>query len=418
MLQRLTARGFKSLAEVSVDLGRITVLFGPNAVGKSNVVDALQVLSRIATERTIEDAVGAPVRGYATELFTLPSGGLTELLAHDTARFELEADVQRAGKGFGNRFRYRIGVEIAPRLATLTNADELLTRLRIDGQPSGNARIGREEGHFVVRANHQGHPRKIHPPINYALLSDPTLRGNYFRDIEVVREELRSWRSYYLDPANAMRRAAPPSEAADIGSSGEHLAAFLYRLKQAPELRPRFEAVVRAVRQVIPAVRSVDVELDTRRGTLDLLVEQQGVWFSSRVVSEGTLRILALACIAASAAPAGLVAFEEPENGVHPRRIEIVARLLTAAADRSQVVVTTHSPTFLAEMLRISRESENGRASGIVIFACSLEGGKTVLRPFQDPGPLLTETGIAAALAERSEEAALEAAYAAGWLDG
>lgn len=416
MLRCLRAKGFKSLTDVSIGLGRLTVLFGPNAVGKSNVVDALQVLSRIAGERTLEEAVAPPVRGYASELFTLPRGGLEELLGRDSVRLDLGAEVVRAGGGRGSRFGYRIGVSSVPRVGALTNADELLTRLTKDGQAYGNARIERVGDHFVVRANHQGHPRHLPVPINHALLSDPTLTAPYFRDIAAVRDELRSWRSYYLDPANAMRRAAPPREVTDIGPRGEDLAPFLYRLRN--DHRPRFDAVARAVRQVIPAVRQVDVELDTRRGTLDLRVEQDGVWFSSRVISEGTLRIIAIACLAATPFPAGLVAFEEPENGVHPRRVEMVARLLTDASRRSQVVVTTHSPTFLAEMLRISRESPNGHGSGITVFACTLEAGATVLRPFPDPGPLLAEGGIAAALTASSEEAAIEAAYVAGWLDG
>lgn len=416
MLQRLTARGFKSLTDLSIDLARVTVLFGPNAAGKSNLVDALQVLSRIATERTIEEALGPPVRGYPSEMFTLPAGGLGELMERPTARFDLEADVERTGPDRKERFRYGIGVEISPRTGALSNADEVLTRLTAGGQATGNPRIERGGDRFTVRANRQGHPRYVDAPINYALLSDPTLTRPYFRDIDAVRAELRSWRSYYLDPADAMRSAVPPSEVMDIGPRGEHVAPFLYRLRQ--EFPERFKAVTRAVRQVIPSVRSVDVELDTRRGTLDLLVEQEGVRFSSRVISEGTLRILALACIAATAFPAGLVAFEEPENGVHPRRVEVVARFLSEAARDSQVVVTTHSPTFLAEMLRISRESGNGARPRIAIFACTLEGGATVIRPFPDPGPLLADGDIAQALTERSEEAVIEAMYVRGWLDG
>jgi predicted ATPase len=416
VLERLTARGFKSLSDLSIDLAPVTVLFGPNAVGKSNIVDALQVLSRIATARTIEEALAPPVRGYPSEMFTLPPGGLGELLEQPFARFDLEADIRRSGPERPRRFRYRIGVGLAPRTGVLTNADEALVRLTLRGEVTGNPRIERTGGHFLVRANRQGHPRHIEAPLNYALISDPTLTRPYFRDIVDVRAELASWRSYYLDPSTLMRTAAPPREVTDIGPRGEHLAPFLYYLKH--EHPARFKAVGRAVRQVIPTVRAVDVKLDTTRGTLDLFIEQDGVVVSSRIISEGTLRLLALACIAATPFPAGLVAFEEPENGVHPRRIEVVARFLTEAARRAQVVVTTHSPTFLAEMLRVHRENGNGRRPAVAIFACLLDEGSTTVRPFPDPGPLLADTDIAAALTERSEEAVIEAMYVRGWLDG
>ena len=72
MLTRLTVRNFKSLREVTVELPRLAVLFGPNAVGKSNLLDAIQALSWMGTSRTLFDALGGPlpVRGYLFEAFS------------------------------------------------------------------------------------------------------------------------------------------------------------------------------------------------------------------------------------------------------------------------------------------------------------------------------------------------------------
>ena len=64
MLTKLTVRNFKSLADVTVEFPRLTVLFGPNAAGKSNLLDAIQALSRIGTQRTLADALSDPVRGH------------------------------------------------------------------------------------------------------------------------------------------------------------------------------------------------------------------------------------------------------------------------------------------------------------------------------------------------------------------
>ena len=55
MLERLTVHDFKSLQDVTVELPRVAVFFGPNAAGKSNLLDAIQLLSRIGTERTLMD---------------------------------------------------------------------------------------------------------------------------------------------------------------------------------------------------------------------------------------------------------------------------------------------------------------------------------------------------------------------------
>ena len=104
MLRNLTIKGFKSLEEVNVSFPRLTVLFGPNAAGKSNLLDAVQGLSRIGTSRTLSDALSEPIRGYPIEAFGFPSGGLPELLGRTEAKFLLEAnlDIDR------DRFRYRV----------------------------------------------------------------------------------------------------------------------------------------------------------------------------------------------------------------------------------------------------------------------------------------------------------------------
>src|SRR3990172_8784648 len=120
MLKEFTVRGFKSLKDVTVELPRMAVLFGPNAAGKSNLLDAIQALSRIGTQRTLADALSEPIRGYPVEAFLFPSGGLAELLAAPSKRFSIEADLTRER----DIYRYRIDVEIAPGSGTLAIADE------------------------------------------------------------------------------------------------------------------------------------------------------------------------------------------------------------------------------------------------------------------------------------------------------
>ena len=126
MLTRLRVRGFKSLTDVTVEFPRMSVLFGPNSAGKSNLLDAIQALSRIGTERTLMDALdGRMIRGYAFELFALPQGGITDLNANSEARFSIEADLTiPEGQGrsreplplrFGCRDRIPVGCTGQPR---------------------------------------------------------------------------------------------------------------------------------------------------------------------------------------------------------------------------------------------------------------------------------------------------------------
>ena len=111
MLEKLTVRNFKSLAAVSVDFPRLAVLYGPNAAGKSNLLDAIQTLSRLGTQRTLADALGGPIRGYPIEAFTFPDAGLPGLLSSSAARFQLESRVVTARN---ETYQYRIEVRVRP----------------------------------------------------------------------------------------------------------------------------------------------------------------------------------------------------------------------------------------------------------------------------------------------------------------
>src|SRR3989339_514071 len=110
MLKRFHVSNFKSLADVTIELPRLAVLFGPNAAGKSNFLDALQALSRIGTLRTVSDALAEPIRGYPIESFSFPSGGLQALLSSSSPNFSLEAYLT-VGK---DSYRYRVITEIEP----------------------------------------------------------------------------------------------------------------------------------------------------------------------------------------------------------------------------------------------------------------------------------------------------------------
>lgn len=426
VLDRIRTRGFKSLLDVELRLAPLVVVFGPNAAGKSNLLEALMLLGRLVTERTASDALAPPIRGYPLEAFSLPQGGLRELLEKDQVTLEIEADLRPptlAGKD--EALFYRIAVAATPRTGEVKVVDEHLTRLGRAGRPRTGfkPRIEKQGDHLLVRQlGDPGTPRHVPIGLNHSIVSNLQYSGeDRFPDLDRLRAELGGWRTYYLDPARSMRLAQPPRETSDIAPSGELIAPFLYRLKGSEKHARSFQAVVRALRTVIPSIESLDVELDPERGTIDLHVRQQGTEFSSRVMSEGTLRILALCSIAANPWPTRLVAFEEPENGVHPRRIELIAKLLASIASKEdrQVVVTTHSPVLVSAMLEMKRE----QPELIELVRCVQDGRSTRVEPFQDPLPLLEDGEIRAALTSTEDlasetERVVSTLLRQGWLDG
>ena len=422
MLRKIRVQGFKSLHDVEIGLAPLVVLFGPNAVGKSNVLEALLLLSRVATERTLGDALGPPLRGYPLEAFSLPRGGLADLLKQDSATLALDALIDPVAAADGARqdtLDYRVGIEIRPKTGELVVVDEYLARMNRVGAAKGLPRIEPEHGQLVVRRlGEAGHPRQEPLGLNHTLASNMQFTGSdRYPDFDRLRAELAAWRIYYLDPRVAMRQAQPPRDVSDIGTQGEWLAPFLYRLMHDPARKKFFQAIGRGLRAAIPSIDALDVDLDPQRGTLDIQVSQDHTRYSSRVVSEGTLRVLALCAIAASPWPGTLVAFEEPENGVHPRRIEVTADLLYGMIHngRRQVVVTTHSPTLLAAMVRRAREATEG---SVRLLQCTRVGDSTAVREFTPTGELFDTDEIRDGLLSQDDDRIIEAMLLRGWLDG
>ena len=420
MLTRFRVQGFKSLLDVELELAPLVVLMGPNAAGKSNLLEALLLLSRLTTEQTLSAALAPPLRGYPLEAFSLPRGGLEALLQRKSADLTLEAVVQPAqilNKAASEPLQYRVAVRIEPKTGALEVGDEYLARLQRDGGPEPKPCIMLSGNSLDVRRSPRSGIVYSTPllGLNHTLVSDRKYTSPHHPDIELLRDELSGWQTYYLDPRDAMREPQPPREVIDIGSHGEWIAPFLYRLKENEGHAKYFRAVGRALRQAIPTIEHLDVDLDPRRGTLDLIIQQDGTPYSSRVVSEGTLRVLALCCLAANPWPGKLVAFEEPENGVHPRRIEVIADLLTSmvSGGGSQVVVTTHSPILIAAMLQKSHESPGQ----IKLFRCSQVGKTTQIKPFQITESLLNDPEIREALTGPEDAQVVQALLTRGWLD-
>jgi predicted ATPase len=245
------------------------------------------------------------------------------------------------------------------------------------------------------------------------LVSDPRLGGQEYLSIERCRTEFEGWRIYYLDPRIAMRSARPPADVRDIGVLGEDIAAYLYRLRA--EQPKHFAAVKRTLRSLIPSVEDLTVDLDEKRGTLDIQVKQDGADFSSRIISEGTLRVLALCSIATNPWAKGLIAFEEPENGVHPRRLELIARLLYSLAidQNRQVIVTTHSALFCDAVLKQARSCPDS----VLLLNVRRDKSGTQVIPFEKAETLFTNPELAEALTAPTEDGLFERLLLRGMVD-
>jgi len=186
-----------------------------------------------------------------------------------------------------------------------------------------------------------------------------------------------------------MRGSNSVKEVTHIGLMGEELAPFLNTLKATEQGQSRLRGIAKAMHTIIPSITNIDVDVNDI-GEVELKIIEGTMPIPARVVSEGTLRVLGLLSLSASKEPITLVGFEEPENGVHPRRIRLIADLLKnmASGSNAQIIVTTHSP-ILPDLI----PDEN-------LYVCGRRKGITEIRPFSIWGALAKGNAIEEGLEE------------------
>lgn len=422
MLTRIHIQGYKSLKNVEVKLSEFSVLFGPNAAGKSNFLDCLQLLSKLATARTLKEAFEPPYRGKPLESFTFGEQGIKGSLEQERLSFSIEVDVrlseavidavnrqikemrrsgdpdeetgrnaQAASAVRERNLRYRIEVEMLPKSGILRVADEYLAALTDKGEPTGRRKpfLSREGNRLHLRLEGQAHPSYYERYLDHSILSLPHYPPHY-PHLVAMRKELENWLFFYFEPRERMRAANPVKEVRHIGFMGEELASFLNTLRA---LDPRqFQAVEKALRTIMPNVQGIGVEV-SNLGEVELTIKESGIPVPARLLSEGTLRILGLLSLAGAKEKPALIGFEEPENGIHPRRIQLVAELLKTrvATGETQYIVTTHSP-LLPDL--VPDES---------LFACRRTDGETEIERFAAWGALAKRSEVDRALLEAGD---------------
>jgi predicted ATPase len=411
MILRVRIQNYKSLQDVDIPLRPLTVIIGPNAAGKSNLFDALGLLSRIATWDNLKEAF-EPHRGTPLEAFTLPDGGVEELLKRESVRFTLEVDVElsRAAieaaeqqiiqlrEGLESStvhkrriterlLRYRVTVEMMTKSGVLRVVDEKLEALNRDMTPASRRRPFIEKVHnrIHLRMEGQAHPSYFEVGLDHSIVSRSQYPPHH-PHITAFREELARWRFFFLEPG-LMREEQPLERVVTLAANGANLAGFFNSLKASQP--KQFDASKRLLAVLVPYLHDLEVQMSPD-GFLRLNVQENGAHFSTRVISEGTLRILGLIAILTSPSPATLVGYEEPENGVHPRRLQLIAEMLqnSVRPGDMQILVNTHSP-----FLPVYFKNED-------ILICRRGGKVSEFRPFPAEAPLLKGEDVAHALEE------------------
>ncbi len=390
MITYIKINGFKSFHNFEMEFTPFTVIAGANASGKSNLFDALTLLSRLAETDNLKRAFSEQ-RGEFIELFTQ--------YGDDNFASEIEFVVDMLVNNYvrdawGNiaklkytRLRYELSIK---RIANSTGIQDLAVSkenlFKLNHQEdiwvsnvipkktleywrpkvvTGKRGIPyietvKDNDLAIIQVPQDGTTgNKRRFPLSNAtrtvLSSFDTVD---FPHVLAAKEEMKSWKFLQLNPED-LRQATSKNNGEDtITISGKNLAAALYRIKQTDNYS--LKEISRKLNSFLPNFVEVDVVDDNEnKQYLIKLKDVDKKEFSSRVLSEGTLRILALCILEYDDKHTGLLCFEEPENGIHPFRIKAMTELLkNLSVDFSneniplrQVIVNTHSPILVGNML-------------------------------------------------------------------
>lgn len=329
----LRVRNYRALRDITLkELTPITVLLGPNGSGKSTVFDVFAFLSECFTGglRRAWDR-----RGRFRELRSRDSDGpiVVELKYRERPKTPL--------------ITYHL--ELAEEGGRPVVSHEFLrwTRSGGSGRPFNFLDYRRGTGEVVTgEAPEQSDtrvPRSLAGPDVLAVSTLGMLAEN--PRVIALRDFVASWHLSYLSADTARGKAEAGGEER-LSSTGDNLANVIqYLHERHPE---RLNAVFEALRERVPRVDHAEA-VAMADGSLVLRVKDApfGVPVLSRFASDGTLKMLAYLTLLHDPVPPRLIGIEEPENYLHPRLLPELAEECRAASERTQLLVTTHSPFFV-----------------------------------------------------------------------
>jgi predicted ATPase len=389
MITYLEINGFKTFQNFKIELSPFTVIAGTNGSGKSNLFDGLRLLSRIA-ETDLKTAFNEQ-RGDSSELFTLYSDGTSTNEMSFVVEMLVDKKIKDSWGGETDlkytRLRYELEIvrrKDERKIERLYVQREQLTTIKVDEDKWEKKFITDYHDHWrpKVKTGKRGIPYistefeetkkiQLHQDGKGGLKQSPagvieqtilsSVNSVEFPHALAARQEMRNWHFLQLNPEE-LRKPSPRLAKDIISEDGSNLAAALFRIKT--DDKYALKGISRELTNLLPSFVSVEVDEDTARDqyVVKLKTEDKRI-FSSKVLSEGTLRLLALCTLKFDNKYNGVLNFEEPENGVHPFRLEFVVKLLkeltsdfteeeSTKLPLRQVITNTHSPKFIGEIFK------------------------------------------------------------------
>ncbi len=314
ILEKLTIKNFKSIREQTLALGRLNVFIGGNGAGKSNLIGVFRFLREIVNQNL---AGYTGVKGGADTLLYFGRKHSKEMSFH--LEFG-EGDVSKGG----------YSVRLKP-----TDEDGFIIA-------EESVRIDPVVGELPIAAAVKESILKLY--LNKVDLAP----------VRQIISDLDSFRVYHFHDTSdtaAVKGTADLEDNRVLRPQAENLAAFLYWMQQKEP--DHFATIQDTLRQIAPffeEFRLAPSRLNEAKIRLEWKEKGNDAYFNASSFSDGTLRFLCLATLLLQPELPMVVLLDEPELGLHPAAVTLLADLLSSAATRTQVIVATQSVTLINQL--------------------------------------------------------------------
>jgi predicted ATPase len=399
MFCRIQALNYRCLSHVDMSLDRYHVLVGPNASGKTTFLDVPAFLGDLVANG-LDHAIDSRAPNFHDLLFhgrgahfelavemQIPKS-VSKTVAWDmtgaTARYQLRIALPGpSGRPeiSAETFLFRQNSEQAPYERTLFPEEPVAPSTILLSKGKKERRVVMNK---VLQGNDNFYPEtseeisKSWAP-SFRLGSRKSTLGNFPEDelkfpvAAWFREQLTNGLQYLVLDSHSMRNPSPPGKGTRFLTDGSNLPWVIERLRRS-EVR-LFEQWIEHLRTALPNFQTVEtIEREEDRHRYLVVCYESGYRAPSWVVSDGTLRMLALTLPAYLPDAHGIYLVEEPENGIHPSALETVMQSLSHVPE-AQVIVASHSPGILSRT----------PADQILCFARTAAGATDIVRGDQHP---------------------------------
>jgi len=320
-LNKISIKGFKSIRELNdLELGNLNVVIGANGAGKSNFVQVFRMLMAMTRKNFTK--------------FILEQGGADNFLFNGP-KITPEIDIAFEFESFSsyakgpNQYRFELTPTADERFLINEEREYVTTNWRSYGNPSEESRL-------------------------YDERNEKSANGDFNGVGHFVYQSISDWMVYHFHDTSSlapMRRSEIIEDHHTLRGDAANIAPFLLNLKSNESYNKNYTEIVDAIRFVIPFFDDfrLDVQKLGEAEKTKLSWTQKGSDFPMQPyhLSDGSIRFICLATALLQPYPPSTIIIDEPELGLHPEAISILAELIQVASTRTQVIVATQSPALV-----------------------------------------------------------------------